>query len=122
MAGRVKRAPPVPWLVGSGLACMRNEQVIVRDVNFTLHKGNAMVLTGPNASGKSTFLRVVSKAFSLILIPVCLFDILCTISHPSHCYFAVLFQCTLPPLLCSTRSIGGILWLNPIFSTNYLVT
>jgi ABC-type transport system involved in cytochrome c biogenesis ATPase subunit len=62
MAGRVKRAPPVPWLVGSGLACMRNEQVIVRDVNFTLHKGNAMVLTGPNASGKSTFLRVVSKS------------------------------------------------------------
>jgi len=38
---------------------MRNEQVIVRDVNFTLHKGNAMVLTGPNASGKSTFLRVL---------------------------------------------------------------
>ena len=91
MAGHLKRAPPVPWLVGSGLACMRNEQVIVRDVNFTLHKGNAMVLTGPNASGKSTFLRVVSKAFSLILIPVRLFDFPCAISPPSPCFFALLF-------------------------------
>ena len=59
MAARVRRGPPVPWLLGSGLACMRKEQVIVRDINFTLHRGSAVVLTGPNASGKSSFLRLV---------------------------------------------------------------
>jgi ABC-type polysaccharide/polyol phosphate transport system ATPase subunit len=63
MAARARRGPPVPWLLGSGLAFMRNEQVIVRDINFTLHGGSAVVLTGPNASGKSSFLRVVSAFF-----------------------------------------------------------
>lgn len=38
---------------------MRNEQVIVRDVNFTVHRGSAVLLTGPNASGKSSFLRLL---------------------------------------------------------------
>ncbi len=51
--------PPVPRLIASGLACMRNEQVIIRDVNMTLHEGSGLIITGPNASGKSTFLRVV---------------------------------------------------------------
>ncbi|KAG0558695.1 hypothetical protein KC19_10G047300 [Ceratodon purpureus] len=59
MAARLRRGPPAPWLLGSGLACMRNEQVIVRDINFTLHRGSAVVLTGPNASGKSSFLRLL---------------------------------------------------------------
>ncbi|KAH8945711.1 hypothetical protein BDL97_12G054400 [Sphagnum fallax] len=50
---------PVPRLIASGLACMRNEQVIIRDVNMTPHEGSGLIITGPNASGKSTFLRVL---------------------------------------------------------------
>ncbi len=56
---RGRAGPPVPRLIASGLACMRNEQVIIRDVNMTLHEGSGLIITGPNASGKSTFLRVV---------------------------------------------------------------
>jgi len=56
---RGRGGPPVPRLIASGLACMRNEQVIIRDVNMTLHEGSGLIITGPNASGKSTFLRVV---------------------------------------------------------------
>jgi len=56
---RGRGGPPVPRLIASGLACMRNEQVIIRDVNMTLHEGSGLIITGPNASGKSTFLRVL---------------------------------------------------------------
>ena len=65
MAAGVRRRPPVPRLVGSALACTRNDQVIVRDVNLTMHEGSAMLLTGPNASGKSSFLRLVSTLQSM---------------------------------------------------------
>ncbi len=56
---RGRGGSPVPRLIASGLACMRKEQVIVRDVNMILHEGSGLIITGPNASGKSTFLRVV---------------------------------------------------------------
>ncbi len=56
---RGRGGSPVPRLIASGLACMRNEQVIIRDVNMTPHEGSGLIITGPNASGKSTFLRVV---------------------------------------------------------------
>ncbi|KAH8972766.1 hypothetical protein BDL97_01G008800 [Sphagnum fallax] len=56
---RGRGGPPVPRLIASGLACMRNEQVIIRNVNMTLHEGSGLIITGPNASGKSTFLRVL---------------------------------------------------------------
>eukprot|EP00249_Psilotum_nudum_P013386 c24302_g1_i1 orf=86-778(+) len=52
--------PPFPKLVASRVSCMRGGQVIVRDVNMTLHDGGGMLLTGPNASGKSTFLRLLA--------------------------------------------------------------
>ncbi|CAM6087662.1 unnamed protein product [Calypogeia fissa] len=55
------RMPPVPRLVASRVSCMRSGKVIIREVNMTLDEGGAMLLTGPNASGKSTFLRLLAS-------------------------------------------------------------
>ncbi|GBG88405.1 hypothetical protein CBR_g47104 [Chara braunii] len=52
--------PPVPRLVASRVGCMRGGEVILREMNLTLHEGDAAVLTGPNGSGKSTMLRLLA--------------------------------------------------------------
>ncbi len=47
-------------LEGEGLAAIRGERLIFRDLSFTLAAGGALLLTGPNGSGKSTLLRLVA--------------------------------------------------------------
>nr|GMD01942.1 protein GAMETE EXPRESSED 1 [Ipomoea batatas] len=54
------RRPPLPRLLLKNVACMRNAQQILRHVNVSLHDGGALVLTGTNGSGKSTFLRMLA--------------------------------------------------------------
>jgi heme ABC exporter ATP-binding subunit CcmA len=39
---------------------MRNAQQILRHVNVSIHDGGALVLTGTNGSGKTTFLRMLA--------------------------------------------------------------
>ncbi|CAN4094640.1 unnamed protein product [Withania somnifera] len=52
--------PPLPRLLLNNVSCMRNAQQILRHVNVTLNDGVALVLTGTNGSGKSTFLRMLA--------------------------------------------------------------
>ena len=56
--------PPVhePPLVpdGRGLACLRGERMVFEGLGFDLAPGGALVLTGPNGSGKTSFLRLVA--------------------------------------------------------------
>ncbi|KAH0706996.1 hypothetical protein KY289_012072 [Solanum tuberosum] len=54
------RRPPLPRLLLNNVSCMRNAQQILRHVNASLHDGGALVLTGTNGSGKSTFLRMLA--------------------------------------------------------------
>ncbi|CAH9128688.1 unnamed protein product [Cuscuta epithymum] len=54
------RRPPLPRLLLNNVGCMRNAQQILRHVNVTLHDGGALVLTGTNGSGKTTFLRMLA--------------------------------------------------------------
>jgi heme exporter protein A len=45
---------------GEGLAAIRGERLVFRDVNFALSAGGALVLTGANGAGKSTLLRLMA--------------------------------------------------------------
>jgi len=47
-------------LVAENLSARRGEDLIFKDVSFTLQAGESLVLTGRNGSGKSTLLRVVA--------------------------------------------------------------
>lgn len=54
------RKPPLPRLLLNQVSCMRNAQQILRNVNVSIHDGSALVLTGTNGSGKTTFLRMLA--------------------------------------------------------------
>ncbi|KAL4589885.1 hypothetical protein LXL04_002796 [Taraxacum kok-saghyz] len=54
------RRPPIPRLLLNNVSCMRNAQQILRHTNISIHDGGALVLTGANGSGKSTFLRMLA--------------------------------------------------------------
>lgn len=54
------RKAPLPRLLLNDVSCMRNAQQILHHVNVSLHDGSALVLTGANGSGKTTFLRMLA--------------------------------------------------------------
>ncbi|XP_038698307.1 ABC transporter I family member 1 [Tripterygium wilfordii] len=54
------RKPPMPRMLLDDVSCMRNAQQILRHVNVSIHDGGALVLTGSNGSGKTTFLRMLA--------------------------------------------------------------
>ncbi|KAG4178321.1 hypothetical protein ERO13_A10G034666v2 [Gossypium hirsutum] len=54
------RKPPLPRILLNDVSCMRNAQQILRHVNVSVHDGGALVLTGSNGSGKTTFLRMLA--------------------------------------------------------------
>lgn len=47
-------------LEGDGLACVRGEGLVFENVSFSLADGEALVLRGPNGSGKTSFLRLIA--------------------------------------------------------------
>ena len=47
-------------LVGEGLACRRGERLVFAGLDCRLAVGGALVLTGSNGSGKSSFLRLLA--------------------------------------------------------------
>ncbi|KDP33850.1 hypothetical protein JCGZ_07421 [Jatropha curcas] len=54
------RKPPLPRILLDHVSCMRNAQQILRHVNVSVHDGGALVLSGSNGSGKTTFLRMLA--------------------------------------------------------------
>ena len=47
-------------LQAEGLAALRGERLVFRDLRFGVIAGGALLLTGPNGSGKSTLLRLLA--------------------------------------------------------------
>jgi heme exporter protein A len=47
-------------LQATGLAALRGERLVFRDLDFAVAAGGALLLTGPNGSGKSTLLRLLA--------------------------------------------------------------
>jgi heme exporter protein A len=47
-------------LTGCDLACVRGGRTVFRDVNLAVGAGEALLVTGPNAAGKSSLLRLVA--------------------------------------------------------------
>ena len=47
-------------LIANNLAAKRCGEIIVRNVSFSLGRGDALIITGPNGAGKSTLLRVIA--------------------------------------------------------------
>lgn len=54
------RKPPPPCILLNNVSCMRNAQTILRNINVSVHDGSALVLSGANGSGKTTFLRMLA--------------------------------------------------------------
>ncbi|MED6148777.1 ABC transporter I member 1 [Stylosanthes scabra] len=54
------RKLPFPRLLLNNVSCVRNAQQVLRHINVSLHDRSALVLTGANGSGKTTFLRMLA--------------------------------------------------------------
>ena len=49
---------------GQGLTCERGGRTVFRRLDFTLQSGGALVLSGPNGSGKTSLLRLMAGLLS----------------------------------------------------------
>jgi heme exporter protein A len=54
------RLPPIEFVEAEALACVRGGRPVFRDVNFRLARGEALVVEGPNGSGKTSLLRLLA--------------------------------------------------------------
>jgi heme exporter protein A len=54
------RRPPIEFVQADGLACVRGGRPVFRDVSFRVGRGEALVVEGPNGSGKTSLLRLVA--------------------------------------------------------------
>jgi len=53
-------AQPLDWVEAEGLACVRGGRPVLRDVGFRVGRGEALVVEGPNGSGKTSLLRLLA--------------------------------------------------------------
>ncbi len=54
------RPPSRKFLSCQDLACQRGGRLVFRGLNFGLEEGGALLLTGPNGSGKTSLLRMLA--------------------------------------------------------------
>jgi heme exporter protein A len=52
--------PPIEFVEANGLACVRGGRRVFGDVEFRLARGEALVVEGPNGSGKTSLLRLIA--------------------------------------------------------------
>ena len=47
-------------LLGRGVKCVRGGREVFSELDFTASSGEALAVTGPNGSGKTSLLRIVA--------------------------------------------------------------
>jgi heme exporter protein A len=52
--------PPAEFVEAEALACVRGGRVVFRNVSFRLSRAQALVVEGPNGSGKTSLLRLIA--------------------------------------------------------------
>ncbi|KAJ8634736.1 hypothetical protein MRB53_009003 [Persea americana] len=62
--------PPLPRLLLNNVSCIRRGQVVLRNINVSVHDGGALVLTGPNGSGKAPPSSVCLQPSPAPLLPL----------------------------------------------------
>ena len=45
----------------SDVEMIRENKIILSDINLTINKGDFLAITGPNGGGKTTLLRIILK-------------------------------------------------------------
>ena len=53
-------------LIAEGLTSLRGERIVFRNISFEVAPGQALVLRGPNGSGKTTMLRILAGLLALM--------------------------------------------------------
>jgi heme exporter protein A len=61
-------------LIAEGVAAVRGERIVFRNIDFEVASGQALVLHGPNGSGKTTLLRVIAGLLGVLAGRLRLFD------------------------------------------------
>ncbi len=54
----------------TGLAKSFDKQLVLKNVDFTVTKGEIIGLLGPNGAGKTTFIRLLNGVIKSILRPL----------------------------------------------------
>lgn len=52
--------PPIDFVEAEGLACIRGGRPVFRDLSFSVARGAALAVEGPNGSGKTSLLRLLA--------------------------------------------------------------
>ena len=54
----------------SGLSLTRDNEVLLRDINFEINNAGITLIMGPNGAGKSTFLQIGGKIPQIYTSPL----------------------------------------------------
>lgn len=64
-SARLVAKPPVMKIIAKNLSVVRGEELIFRDISFSVSQGTALIIRGANGAGKSSLLRAIAGLLPL---------------------------------------------------------